>query len=335
MKGYQSYRGRVPMKRKVAVAVMIVLLLLCGTYLALSEYAEFQSEGGHSFRLPWSGGEAGGEESDGPEDPEVDLVIEEPEDPLQEMRAVELSAEELRQRLDDDGWWEREGYNAVCVRLKESDGLLRYESEAAPAELIAGGALRLEELRQLLEKDVYAVARICCFHDSACALADMAGKGLCQSSGYIWYDAQNTHWLDPGKEEARAYLVSLCAELAELGFDEIVLDEASYPTAGKLSKSSPVSADKAAQIEGFVSEVGRVLEEKKVRLGLVVKEETLLAGGDETAGWELSRLLTGVNRVYVRAADGDAAEQALRALSDTAMLVRFDAAEGNRCTVRP
>ena len=331
MKGYQSYRGRVPLKRKVAVAVMVALLLLCGTYLFPSERAEFQSEGGRSFLLPWSRED----ESGGEEGPEVDLVIEDPVDPVQEMRAVELSADALRGRLAEDGWWEREGYNAVCVRLKEADGLLRYESSVAPQELIGGGALSRGELQQLLDADVYTIARISCFHDSACALADMAGKGLCQSSGYIWYDAQNTHWLDPGKEEARAYLVSLCVELAELGFDEIVLDEARYPTAGRLEKCSPVSDDKQAEIERFFAELTGALEGKKVCLSLVTEEETLLAGGNETAGWELSRLLGGVRRVYVRAGDGEAAEQALRALSDSVMLVRYDAEEGNRCTVEP
>lgn len=335
MKGYQSYRGRVPLKRKVAVAVMVALLLLCGAYLLFSEFAEFESGGGHSFRLPWSAGESGEEPGGEAEEPPVQLFIEQPADPLQEMRAVELSAGELRRRLGEGNWWESGDYNAVSVRLKEADGLLRYESQAASAELLAGGALSRAELQQLLDAEVYAAARLSCFHDSACARADMAGKGLCQSSGYIWYDAQNGHWLDPGKEEARAYLVSLCAELAELGFDEIVLDEACYPTAGKLAKCSPVSDDKAAQLELFFTELSRVLEEKKVRLGLVLPEDALLAGGNETAGWELSRLLEHVDRVYVRTADSQRAEQALRAFSDTAMLVCLDAAEGNRCAVQP
>ena len=331
MAKYQSYRGRVPLKRKLAVAAMVLILLLCAGYLAISQYAEFESGGGMNFRLPWVQEEEGTTHGEGPE---ISLVINEPKDLLEELHAVEISAETLRQRSDEGKWWEQEGFNAVSVRLKERDGLLRYTFASAPAELIHPGALSRGELETLLATDVYTIARISCFSDSAAALHDMTGLALCQSSGYVWYDNSNSHWLDPGKEGARSYLTALCRELVELGFDEVVLENVCYPTLGKLHKTAPVQVDRVKTIRSFLTDVAKVFEGEHVRLSLVLEEATLFAGGNATAGVALSEQLKDILRVYVRTADPAAAETALRSLSEETKLVVIDAAEGARCTVR-
>ena len=212
--------------------------------------------------------------------------------------------------------------------------MLRYAFASAPAELIHPNALSRTELEVLLSADVYTVARISCFSDSAAAYLDMAGKGLCQSSGYIWYDNTNSHWLDPGKEAARDYLVALCAELVELGFDEVVLENACYPTLGKLYKAAPVAGDRAKTIQQFLTDVTKVFDGKHVRLSLAVSESVLLAGGNETAGLQLKENLKDMLRVYVPAADPIGAETALRAVSETTKLVLVGGTEGARCTIR-
>ena len=331
MNRYQSYRGRVPLKRKVAVVTMLVILLLCGTYLGMSKYAEFESGGEMTLRLPWQKEEEGAVNQD---DPNISLVIKEPLDLLDEMHAVEIPAETLRLRRDEGEWWTAEGFNAVSVRLKEKDGLLWYAFDSAPAELIHPNALSRTELEVLLKADVYSVARISCFSDSAAAKMDMTGKGLCQKNGYVWYDNTNSHWLDPGKDAAQEYLVNLCKELVELGFDEVVLENACYPTLGKLNKSEPVAADRAEQVEKFLRAARKVFGGDHVRLSLVMEESLLLAGSDEIAGWQLQNNLKDVLRVYVRTADPAAAEAALRSLSETTKLVMLDGTEGARCEVR-
>lgn len=331
MRGYSHYRGRrMSFGKKLAVAGMILTLLLCGVYLVVSQYAEFDSEGNLSFELPW-----GREESAGEEKADVSLVRKDPSDPLEEMHGVEISAETLRSRAEEGAWWEDEGYNAVVLRLKEADGLLWYESSVAPEELIQENALSRAELETLLASGVYTAAKISCFRDSAAAMSDMAGMGLCQSSGYIWYDHENEHWLDPGKDAAEEYLLALCGELTELGFDEIVLENVGYPTKGRLEKSAPVEADRAARIGGFLEQAAELAKEKRVRLSLALEEETLLSGGSEEAGLALKSVMDGVRRVYLRTADATSAESALRAVSEKAVLVVFDAAEGARCAVLP
>ncbi len=333
MRGYSHYRGRrTPLGKKLAVAGMIAVLLLCCAYLAVSQYAEYDSEGNLSFDLPWQREESGGQEQ---EKVDVSLVKKEPADPLEEMHAVGLSAATLRSRADEGAWWEKEGYNAVILRLKEKDGMLWYASSAAPEDRVREDALTSAELETLLQSGVYTAAKISCFRDSAAALADMAGMGLCQSSGYIWYDNENGHWLDPGKDAAAEYLLALCEELAELGFDEIVLENVGYPVQGRLSKAAPVETDREKRIGDFLERAVALTKERRVRLSLVLEEETLLVGGNETSGLALDAALEGVRRVYVASEDPAAAEAALRQVSETAVPVFLNEEEGARCTVLP
>lgn len=331
MRGYSNYRGRrLSLGKKLAIFAMVVILLLCGAYLLLSRYTAYDSEGGYYFDLPWRSGEG---ESDGGT-PDISLVRGDPADPLEEMHAVELSVGEWRARAEDGDWWQEDGDNAVILRLKEADGLLHFVSETAESERIAPDALTAAEIRELTGSGVYTVAKLSCFCDSAAAFADMTGMGLCQSTGYVWYDLNNGHWLDPGKEAARDYLLGLIRELTELGFDEIVLENVGYPTAGRLYKAAPVEADREDCVTDFLRQAAKVTQEKKARLSLALEEETLLAGGNETAAIDLTQVIDGVRRVYTAAAE-EGAEAALEALSSTAVLVRYDAAEGARCRILP
>lgn len=333
MRGYSHYRGRrMPPGKKAAIAGMVTVLLLCCCYLAVSQYAEYDSEGNLSFGLPWQKEQSGGEEQ---ERVDVSLVKKDPVDPLTEMHAVELSVETFRSRADEGSWWEKEGYNAVILRLKEKDGLLGYASAAAPEDRVREDALTRAELETLLASGVYTAAKISCFRDSAAALADMAGMGLCQNSGYIWYDHENGHWLDPGKEASAEYLLAFCEELAELGFDEIVLENVGYPVQGRLSKAAPVEADREDCVSDFLQRAAGLTKERRVRLSFALEEETLLAGGNEAAGLSLKNVMEGVRRVYLSTADPAAAETALRQFSETATLVCLGAEEGARCTVLP
>lgn len=331
MRGYSNYRGRrMPLGKKLAIIVMVLILLLSSAYLLLSRYTAYDSEGHHFFDLPWRQEQSGG---DGEPD-DVSLIRQEPPDPLDEMHAVELSVSEWRQRAADGDWWRESGDNALILRLKEADGLLHFASETAEGERIAADALTREEIQTLTDSGIYTAAKLSCFRDSAAAFADMTGMGLCQSSGYIWYDEQSGHWLDPGKEAAQDYLLGLIDELEELGFDEIVLEDVGYPTEGRLHKAAPTEADHEDRVAAFL-QAAKSLKEKKVRLSLALEEETLLGGGDETAGLDLTAVMDGIARVYVRTAEADAAEEALRQLSESAVLVRCDAEEGPRCRILP
>ena len=53
----------------------------------------------------------------------------------------------------------------------------------------------------------------------------MESAGICQPNGYIWYDYDLNHWLEPEKEAARRYVIDLALECAQMGFDELMLED--------------------------------------------------------------------------------------------------------------
>ena len=185
------------------------------------------------------------------------------------------------------------------MTLKDSVGRVYFDSSAAVTGAVSVKPDTGEALNDLTARtDVTAAARIACFHDPKAANADVEGMGLKNTGGYIFYDGNNSQWLDPGHEKARTYLLNIIREAAEQGFREIILTDVSYPTAGKLDKidfsnamtaGDTAEAGRQVQIEGFLREVRDALP-KNVILSLELPAETVLAGTNSDAGQELGAL---------------------------------------------
>jgi hypothetical protein len=77
-------------------------------------------------------------------------------------------------------------------------------------------------------EDVYLIARLPALRDNAYALSN-TGEALALSSGALWQDSGGCYWLDPASDAVRARLISICADLAEKGFDEVVFENFSFP----------------------------------------------------------------------------------------------------------
>ena len=134
--------------------------------------------------------------------------------------------------------------------------------------------------------------------DPIAARADVEGMGLKNTGGYIFYDGNNGNWLDPSKPAARQYLCTLAAELAQQGFDEILLTDVGYPTVGKLDKIDYNGADRAASIRLFLEELRSALGEYGVAVSIELPPEVITSGADDTAGLVLSDIAPLVDRVY-------------------------------------
>lgn len=67
-----------------------------------------------------------------------------------------------------------------------------------------------------------------------------------REDGGLWYDYDSMCWLDPNKPETQQYLADLCAECASLGFDEILLDQFTYPTVGRLDRLQTGDVEKTS-----------------------------------------------------------------------------------------
>ena len=108
-------------------------------------------------------------------------------------------------------------------------------------------------------------------------------------------------------EEARNYLIRLCLELAELGFDEILLEYAGYPYFGEthvLATDELRPEDLSGPVEQFWRELKAVLSEQNVRLSMFVTDE-MARGTEPYSGITPDLLSEYADRVWTTALPED------------------------------
>ena len=303
-KGYSSYRGRGP-KWKILLAILLVLVIaVAASVIYLQQFLVYGADGSRQIRLPWQTEEKAPPpdgEGEAPENqPDVDVVVQEPEDQgPKETAAFSLPAQALTQAL----WQETEkpsGANAVAVRLKTSNGTVYFNaanavSGAVETEMDTAAALAAVTAQEGL----HTIASVACLQDFKAANADVEGRGLKNTGGYIFYDGNNSLWLDPAKPGTREYVCALAKEIAELGFDELLLTDFSYPTVGKINKIHyNTDVPLANNLDLLLSDLNAALESYDILLSVEVPEAVIAEGPDTVAGLDLNRLASRVDRVY-------------------------------------
>lgn len=299
-KGYRNYRGRTS-KGKVVLAVLLVLIILAAlSVLAMQRYVVYDENGTPFLRLPEKEPEEEPLEEPPPEEGIVlDVIIPEPEEPPVKAFSLPVGAltlaawEAAREEAGSE-------YGGVAVTLKDQEGNVYYDSVSAVRKAVKTEADTMETLEALTgEEGLYTVARFSCLLDPRASRTDVKGMGLLNTGGYIFYDGNYTAWMDPGKEAAREYLCALVREIAELGFDEILLTDVSYPTEGKIDK---INYDTDVPIEEnivlLLEDLYAALEPYQVALSIELPEAVIMEGADQTAGLRMDRIVTAVDRIY-------------------------------------
>jgi len=322
-RGYSSYHGRRSGRKFAIVAVLLALFLAAVGYLVLQNFIVYESDGSIRLELPFFEKDETVVDDDELIDappveilPGDDELDEQPLPPAEEIRASLISAAALcRDPALQFQTAADAGCNAVVVPAKGDNGVYYYTSPLAKVKATDSHAVSQQLLQSALEEtQLRRIAQLSCFHDSFYAFSDMAGTGICQSNGYIWYDNQSSYWLEPSKSAARAYLCAVAQECVTMGFDELLLTEFTYPTLGKLDKIdySTMTMSKEDALEMFLVEL-RAAVGDEIAVSVVLPEETILAGRDETAGLDVSRIVPVVDRIYVAAMDRGAVLTALEA----------------------
>ena len=304
-RGYNSYRGRTPRWRIALMVFLVVVILAAVAVMALSRYIVYDEEGRLRMELPW-------QEEPAEETPELplDLTIEEPVKP-RVLRGFCTPVPLTRESWSDSNDRAKESFdcNAAAVTLKDAAGNVYFNSTTA-----LPGTVQLQEETDAALAEVVAycqsteghsIARLSCFHDPKAANRDVENMGLKNTGGYIFYDGNNSQWLDPAKPAAREYLCGLAKEAAELGFDEILLTDVSYPTVGKLNKIDYGEGEKGGHLADFLEEMRAALAPYGVMLSIEVPKAVISQGADENAGLLLADIAPKVDRIY---APADAAE---------------------------
>ena len=203
--------------------------------------------------------------------------------------------------------------NAVAVLLKDREGktLTRTATDETYAVLAE------------LADAYHLIGRLSAFHDPKAAVDDVEGMGLENTGGFIFYDGNNSQWIDPAKQAARAYLCALAVEAAELGVDEILLTEFGYPTVGKLDKIAYGEAGKNVNLLAFLEELQTALEPYGTVISVELPADVIRNGQDEAAGLVLAEILSIADRVYASVQPEEAEElsAAVMAVQEKAIFV--------------
>lgn len=311
--GYDAYRGRSPLRgilKWIIALLAAVLVLTVAALLWLQQFMVYSSEGGRLV-FPWT-------EQNTPsaspsaewESPAVSptVVVVTPEAPAPEyLHAALLPREALSDGTAEDRLAEA-GAQVALFDMKGDDGSLAYVSAldlAVRAGASSADPDRNAAIRELNGREgLYTVARVSCFKDDKLSDADRS-LNITTNSGYRWTDPEGLKWSSPTSQTVRQYVAGVCAELAALGFDEILLDNAGYPTQGNLGYIKPGAAYDRAQFSAVIGEFYKEVEEAlsdypEVRLSVATDRDTLEKGKDERSGQTVAALAQSADRLWVR-----------------------------------
>lgn len=292
--GYGNYRGRNrgSLVLKILIGVLLVVLLAAlGFFFLFERYMVYDDSGRARLELPFFGRKEG--EREGTEDPvELPPVVtkepdlKEPEIILPVTLPIEALYDGTATEMVTAG-----GGTAALFDMKPASGMLEWVSDL---ELSISARASLDDpdrntaMQAAAEKEnVYRIARVSCFRDDRLAM-DNSQLALYTASGYRWLDMGKMRWVIPTSPVVQEYLVGLCKELAELGFDEILLENAGYPTKGQLNYIKKDEGYNAGNFEsvvtGFYETLTEALKESGVALAVVYDPDTTaLSGQSEKA----------------------------------------------------
>ncbi len=318
--GYSEYRGRSGRGRPVLIFIIALLAVLLVAGVAfmyfMGDYIKY-TDRGMEIDWPWMNSAV-------PEPPElsdpvvlesdrVEVTVEPTQEPTptpvpepqyQPLAAVTVTADQIRGGTAAQSV-ANAGGNALVVEMKAGSGRLAWQSQtdlAASLSINAADNSLAQAVRDLAQAgDIYLVARVNCFKDRA--LAERRIGTLMTQGGNIWYDFFGMSWTSPANQQVTDYLSALCQELADMGFDEILLDNAGYPYDGQvgvLATSENRPEDRTVPVSAFYARLAGELEAKAVCLSVCAYED--LAPGDEVySGMTAGVLAQNVGRVWLDA----------------------------------
>ena len=219
-----------------------------------------------------------------------------------------------------------EQYDGVVLEVKGPGGALAWASscEMAAAYGTAGSMDYTDIVAGLHERGLTVGARLSCLADDLLGARNWPVT-LRDRTGQPYQDSSGQYWLDPYNRSVREYLEDLMAELAAMGFDELILadlrhpvsertgdayaedddteggdDDAGAPDTGDftysvtvLTTASPVNA---------VCQLGRTLAESMAETGVtvsaVIDENSLLTADAARTGQALDIFWRIFSRLY-------------------------------------
>lgn len=332
--GYDTYHGRSRLRTALMILIGVLLVVLAAAVAAfflLQKYIVYTDDGQARLDLPFFQQQ----ETVPPEVSEtgdLPVVVVTAEPSAEPSEAPELLAVMLPRTALTDGTAAAQvaaaGGNAAYFDMKADDGTLGYVS-ALPAAVSMGTSAADPGLNAAISalnaSNVYTVARVSCFRDNLAPRMDNS-LAVRTNSGYNWRDAEDIRWMNPAVEGTRNYVAGVCRELAALGFDEIVLDNACYPVDGQLDYikrgATYDTANLSQPVELFYAQVKQELSDyPQVKLSIAADRAPLTKAAGDRSGQTPALLEQYADRICISAAEWEGAN------ADTVTAAGLDPAE--------
>ncbi len=187
--------------------------------------------------------------------------------------------------------------NAFVIDVKDDNGNLLFYSKTAETimpELNEKVAIKDIDafVKKLKDNNIYLIARIVTFKSPKYA-AKYTDKAITRPSGKLYKKSDGIAWATAYDRQLWAYVIGICKEAAEIGFDEIQFDYVRFPV---VSKSDNASLDfhneknesKPEVIHKFLRHAYEQLADSKVYITADIFGWSGSALGDEGIGqhWE-------------------------------------------------
>ncbi|MCD8017910.1 MAG: putative glycoside hydrolase [Oscillospiraceae bacterium] len=223
------------------------------------------------------------------------------------------------------------GANALLVQLKAEDGQLMWLSGLPLA--VSYGLDGTEELAASFAsagESLWLAAEISTLTDYGMATRNLPLALKNASLAAITDGA--CAWLDPYNDEVREYYSTLMTQLADMGFDEIVVSGLYLPAAEGIVYSEEMTAtpENSAAVSSFALWLRSEADELGLRLSARCETEALRGGTSAELGQRLELFWAVFDRIYIEttpdyfASDVQALEAALGG-SDGARIVPIEA----------
>lgn len=235
-----------------AIIIAVIALLLAGRFVYLQRFLVYDADGVHLDygRQPVypQRGESGGSSGDFPleqKDPTglsgaYGQVTKPYKGAL--VSVGQLADTEVRNRIADNVGTA----NSLMLEMKTDTGKFLYNTALSHTEKGNADCGAIESLVKTLSQrtDLWLIAKIPAFRDSAFAVADYA-HSLALKNGALWMDEHGSYRLDPAGSDVEDYLVSTARELYALGFDEIVFEDFNFPASQNVVYNREISGNDA------------------------------------------------------------------------------------------
>jgi hypothetical protein len=267
-----TYRNKLRLRRfLIILAIVLLALVIVGLigFSYLGRYVVYTEDGAHfSFH------------SQAPSAPEAEQAAAPVESPVlvtgSSIREQSILEDGSSTSLQDS---EVKGLLVDYVTLSDPTAVSAVDLSTGAyntlvLEMRAGGSaiLDTDAVRQLISRaksaQMHLVALMSCLNDSSYALSH-TDEALAISGGTLWMNSAGSYWLDPTNADVQSYLAGMINQLETMGFQEVILNNFSFPTTDEIVYSSDSTR------ESMLQDAYKALENKvglDCTLGLLIKD---------------------------------------------------------------